>query len=264
MLDAWGEAAKRFGLLPFGLKVCFVAMVGMIGLNLAVFIFQYPGIHIDQGLATLVAAAVGIAVVGFQTNKGFANLIHSQANQAQLDRDARDHAADLDDKAHARRDAKEKAYLLSALRAEIVALHASAGDHRERAANFALGYQAFVKAGAADTVRSLSSPVLDAPIFRANVEKLGLLGPNLGADIIKVLSRANGKPVEPTPATQPFPNKFVCQFYEAQETYFAKWAADLYHVAMRIRAEEDGTPDPGTLAHTQEARYNEMILISKA
>jgi hypothetical protein len=29
-------------------------------------------------------------------------------------------------------------------------------------------------------------------------------------------------------------------------------------VAMRIRAEEDGTPDPGTLGDTQEKRYAQL------
>jgi hypothetical protein len=43
---------------------------------------------IDPGTATLSGAIIGLAIIGRQTRRGFANLIRSQNNQAELDRDA--------------------------------------------------------------------------------------------------------------------------------------------------------------------------------
>ena len=36
-----------------------------------------------------------------------------------------------------------------------------------------------------------------------------------------------------------------------------EWIADLHHVAMRIRAREEGTLDPGTLMENQAKRQQE-------
>jgi hypothetical protein len=75
--------------------------------------------------------------------------------------------------------------------------------------------------------------------------------------------RANGKSTDVPPRDQPLPNELVFKFYASQEEFFARWASDLYHVAMRIRAVEESTPDLGTLIETQEKRYSEIDLLLK-
>jgi hypothetical protein len=60
------------------------------------------------------------------------------------------------------------------------------------------------------------------------------------------------------------PNNVVAALYKALMEGMREWHADLYHVAMRIRAIEEGTPDPGTLLEAQNKRQEEQAEKEKA
>jgi hypothetical protein len=74
-----------------------------------------------------------------------------------------------------------------------------------------------------------------ASIFEANITNIGLLGPDLGADVIKVLSKADNKQHTAT-MENPMPHSVVYALHAGRFEFLSKWRSDLYHVAMRIRA----------------------------
>jgi hypothetical protein len=80
------------------------------------------------------------------------------------------------------------------------------------------------------------------------------LGPSLAADVIIVLSVADGKSQD-FQTTSPLTMEFIANtLYGQHARKMKRWREDLFHVAMRIRAVEEGTPDPGTLTATFTAR----------
>ncbi len=243
--------------LPWPLKVALAAAIGLSAIELFVLFQQYTGLKIDPGLATLVGAIVGLAIVGWQTNRGFRNLIKSQENQARLEHHARLHQAELELAAETRKEQRDKAVLLSALRAEIAYLYGAVTDAGNNVWLLAQMAKALRDQRKPPATKIIAFHVFDAPIFRANINNLGVLGAYLGADIIKVLSRANGKELK-IEQEQPMPHDTVILIYEGNQASLQKWASDLYHVAMRILSYESGTPDPGTLLETEETRYSEL------
>src|SRR5262249_16072666 len=56
---------------------------------------------------------------------------------------------------------------------------------------------------------------------------------------------------------RPISNEMLAKLYIGMAATMEEWWADLYHVAMRIRAREEGTPDPGTLMEDQTKRRQE-------
>jgi len=244
---------SRFNRLPFELRVALIANVAVLIPNLLWFSSQF-GAKIDPGLATLLGATIGLGIVGWQTNRGFRNLIRSQANQAELDRAARVHKAELDDAAKAGATSLDRAQLLASLRAEIAALYSAVLQQVESIDAFGLMHAAFAKSNVPSSVKEYSFTALKAPIFTASIPKLGLLNTDIGADIIKVLSKADGEKIlMKTDTPMPYPILFALHL--ARADFLDKWASDLFHVAMRMRAIEEGTPDPGSLITTQAERY---------
>jgi hypothetical protein len=187
----------------------------------------------------------------------FRNLVRSQENQALIEREARLHQAQLEEEAEARKEQKYKAALLGALRAEIASLFGAVTDAQNHVSTLILLEQFLKQSGQPPTTKTIALRTLETPVFKANISNLGVLGAYLGADIIKVLSRANGKDLKIEQA-QPMPHDAVITIYEGNRSSLRKWGSDLYHVAMRIIAYEDGTPDPGTLIETQNKRYEQL------
>jgi hypothetical protein len=52
--------------------------------------------HIDQGVATLIGAILGLGIVAWQARLGFTNLIRSQEHRADIEAKARNHQHELD------------------------------------------------------------------------------------------------------------------------------------------------------------------------
>src|SRR5690242_19826136 len=112
---------NRLWRLPRELLVALAATIRIFLLNVQWALSQTAW-KIDTGFATLPGAIVGFAIVSYQARRGFANLIRSQANQAQLDRAARLHKAELEQTAKETERKREKELLLAAVRAEIAAI----------------------------------------------------------------------------------------------------------------------------------------------
>jgi hypothetical protein len=112
---------------------------------------------------------------------------------------------------------------------------------------------------AAKTPNSAASfkwPTFNAPVYQANVSNIGLLGASLGADVVSVMTRTG---IIDPPATidRPMSNEVVAKLYAGLENAMREWREDLCHVALRIRAREEGTLDPGTLLEAQIKRKQE-------
>jgi hypothetical protein len=243
---------RKLRRLPVELRVALAATCGLFGLNV-VWAYTQAGWKIDPGIASLSGAIIGLTIVGHQARKGFANLIKSQKNQAELDRVARMHKAELEEASTAKAIERERATLLSALRAEIVGLHDAAYNAEQTSTRFAEIADSLARQNMPTTSKTITYPTFDAPIYLANLTRIGLLGPSLGGDVVKVLSRTRNKKSELT-SDGPIPHSSIKMLYEASAESFKKWADDLLHVAMRIRSIEEGWPDPGTLGATLDAR----------
>ncbi|MDA9523881.1 hypothetical protein XI06_27285 [Bradyrhizobium sp. CCBAU 11434] len=238
--------------LPISLKVALLSTLVIFALNVAWALSQTAW-KLDPGTATLAGAVIGLAIIGQQTRRGFINLVKSQNNQAELDRAARLHAAELEEQAAAKTIKADRINLLAALRSEIVGLLAAAHTATNTSARFAEIADALAKNNMPATTKTITYPTFDAPIYLANLTRIGLIGPSLGGDVVKVLSRTRNKKSDLT-SDGVIPHSGVKMLYEASAESFKNWADDLLHVAMRIRSVEEGWPDPGTLAETHDAR----------
>lgn len=248
---------RKIGDLPIAFKVALAGCAILSLIEVLVLFQQLAVVKIDSGLATLVGAIVGLCVVAWQTGQGFKNLIRSQENQAQIAREARLHQAELEQEAMGRQQQQDRATLLGSLRAEIASLFGAVTDAQKHVWTLALIAKAIKKSGQSPSTKVIALHTFEAPVFKASISNLGILGANLGADVIRVLSKANGKEVKFQQEIA-LPHDVVITLYEGNHAALEKWASDLYHVAMRIRAAEDGTPDPGTLVETQDERYAEL------
>jgi hypothetical protein len=239
--------------------LAFAASMAMLAFDTILFVtLAFSGASkIDPGIATLCGAVVGLSVVAWQARAGFQNLIKSQENQARIEREARLHRSQLDELAEDRKTQRERAILLAALRAETAYLYGAVSEAQSHIAGLITIERALIKRGQPSTNKSLALHSFDAPVFKENISHLGLIGAYLGADVIKVLSRANGKDIKFT-LDQPMVHDVVLMIYEGNYSSLQKWASDLYHVAMRILSYENNTADPGTLIETEAKRYAEL------
>lgn len=242
--------------LPPVVMMAFVASIALLGFDALLFIAiaLSQNSKLDPGIATLCGAVIGLSVVAWQAGVGFKNLIKSQENQAEIERVARLHRAQLEEAAEERKVVKDRAALLGALRAEIAYLYGSVTDAENYVTGLIMMEKAIIQRGLPSNTKAIALNTFDAPVFRANVSNLGLIGAYLGADIIKVLSRANGKEIKIS-LDQPMMHDVVLMIYEGNKSSLRKWGSDLHHVAMRILSYENNTADPGTLIETQEVRY---------
>lgn len=241
--------------LPLVLKVALGGSLGLFVFDVLFFagLILSRSAKIDPGLATLIGAIIGLSVVAWQTNQGFQNLIRSQQNQAALDRDARLHRFELDEEAREAERAKEVESLLASLRAEMIHLYNLTWEAEDLSLRLKENYLKQAQAGVGPTKGAVPRESFDAPIFRSHLSKIGLLGPSLAADVIIVLSIADGKSQD-FESTSPLTMEFIANIYGHYALKMKHWREDLFHVAMRIRAFEEGTRDPGTLSATSGAR----------
>jgi hypothetical protein len=241
--------------MPRILWVTLIAGVAFLFANIVTLI-SMSGLKIDPGTATLFGAIVGLCVVAWQTGKGFQNLIQSQENQSRLEREARLHRYELERAGRQDDEDRERRMLLSGIRAEIVSLHRAAFNAAQTQRQFALLYKAMHENNAPTSMKEFTINGYKAPYFNQNIAKLGLINVSLAADIIRVYSMMfeDRKVVWEKAA----PNSVVSIAYATGSVSAYRLNADLYHVAMRIRAFEEGTTDPGTLATTEAERHKDL------
>jgi hypothetical protein len=246
---------SRLRALPLSMKLVLLAAGVLLAFNAAtawLLIFA-SGYKLDPGLATFTGAVIGLTVVGWQTNKGFRNLVRSQASQASLDRKARIHQAELDREAKEADHVREHEVLLQGLWAEIISLDAELREDLFNVRMFAEMYKSYKKRRVDNTVKGISFKSHNAPYYKANIERLGLLGPSLGADIIKVLSRADGSPHLYAQETVLSVDTMI-MMYNGNADSLMDWRDELAHVAKRINAIAHNHADPGSLAATAKQR----------
>src|SRR5258708_3499826 len=171
--------------LPLSMKLIVLAAGALLAFDAftAWLLIFASGYKLDPGLATFTGAIIGLTVVGWQTNRGFKNLVRSQANQATLDRKARIHQFELDREAKEADHVREKEILLQGLWAEIISLDAELREDLFNVRMFAEMHKSYKKRGVENTVKGISFKSHNAPYYKASIQKLGLLGPSLGADI---------------------------------------------------------------------------------
>lgn len=229
--------------------------------NLLLFISQARPIlsawswKIDSGLATLIGAIIGLGIVAWQARIGFANLIRSQENQARLDREARLHQQELLERNRSAIEARETRVLMAALRAELASLHFQADSAAGVSSKMAQIYERMAKQGVQNSLKAIQFPSFHAAIYEAHISQLGSLGASLAADIVTVASMA--KPVPPT-QVEALSLGMLAAAYLTHAVAMTNWQQDLYHVAMRLRAAEEGSPDPGILSETRAKRASQL------
>jgi hypothetical protein len=206
--------------------------------------------RIDPGVATLIGAVLGLAIVAWQARLGFTNLIRSQEHRSEIETKARQHQYQLDLAREEHRTDEEKRILMAALRAEIVGLMQRAQQIEQTSRITQRLYEALTKAKAKTTVKPFMLPTFEAPVYQANVSKIGLLGTSLGADVVKVMT-VTGVRAQMT-FDVPMDHDMMATLYEGLADRMEEWQGELYHVAMRFRAVEEGTPDPGTLLERKQ------------
>lgn len=213
--------------------------------------------RVDPGVATLIGAIVGLCIVAWQARLGFTNLIRSQEHRATIEMEARQHQHKLDTEREENRIEGERRVLMAALRAEIVGLIDQARPPMDHARIMHLLLQEMGAAKAPNATKSFMAwPTFNAPVYQANISKIGLLGASLGADVVRLMAKT-GITAPPADFDRPLPNEMVAAMYNGMVDGMREWCADLHHVAMRIRAREEGTPDPGTLLEAQIKRQQE-------
>jgi hypothetical protein len=201
---------KQVTQLPWIVWLAFVSSIALLAFDAVLFVtigFSASS-KIDPGIATLFGAVIGLSVVAWQARIGFQNLIKSQENQARLEREGRIHRAELEQHAEARIEERRRADLLGALRAEIAYLFRAVSEAERHVLGMIMIQKAIMKRDMPLSTKVIALHSFDAPVFKANIPNLGLIGAYLGADIINVLSRANGKEVKFT-TEQPMPHEAV-------------------------------------------------------
>lgn len=251
---------RRLFRLPIELRVALLTNAGLLVLNL-IWAANQTSWKVDPGTATLCGAIIGLAIIGQQARRGFANLIKSQRNQAELNRDARLHEVEIerDNKTAERK--HERELLQGSIRAEIAALMPQVHNAGRGSRNMAMMNKLLHDNGKRSEAKKLTLTSFEAPVFKANVSKLGLLGVSIAADVIKVLSRA--RPGSQVAMDTPIPHSVAATLYASDYDAMNKWHSDLHHVALRIIAQESGLDDPGTLIATEEARYATLPSMEK-
>jgi hypothetical protein len=244
---------KQFSDLPFAFKAAFIGLICLFAANVGLLVGLLP-VKIDPGLATLFGAIIGLAIVAWQTNRGFKNLIRSQENQAALDRDGRVHQQQLDSEKSEREVAQRKQVLVAALWAEMVSLQTQIGDASNSAFINAEVAKGMLGQAEKNTSMNFIVHTYAAPIYKANIRQLGLLGASVAADVVTVASRATGPAFEEI-KSEAFPSwEVLIALYQSHIEVMKDWLLDLSHVANRLRSLMDGTPDPGTLFADQQKR----------
>ena len=246
-----------------GLFAVFLILFFFNALYALAFFTALWSLRIDPGVATLIGAIVGLGIVAWQARLGFRNLIRSQEHRAAIEAEARQDQQRLDIEREGSRIDEERRILMAALRAEIVGLMEQAQTTEEHSTLMHAFLQGKITARAPNFTKSFEWPTFNAPVYQAHIPKLGLLGASLGADVVRLMAKT-GITIPLAEFARSLSNEMVAKTHAAIADRMRDWQADLLHVAMRIRAREEGTPDPGMLLEAQSKRRQEKAKKEKA
>jgi hypothetical protein len=212
--------------------------------------------EIDSGWATLIAAIIGVMIVSWQARLGFQSVIKAQRQQAELDRDARIHQAEL---AKQEQIAKEKTTLKtlsSALSGELSAATTALGN-----SVVAMQMQKAIFEQVGDDIPPFeydafgTFPKLETKIFDANIRDLGLLGPSTASDVVEVYQFLNFP--RGRSSTSALTGKLLAAALDAQIAAIRSWQKDTWHVQRRLLSNFGSGEDPGPLYFERERRQKE-------
>jgi hypothetical protein len=233
---------------PRWLRALLVAAIVLFFCNAVVLLAQTVGFlgtwswKLDGGLATLFDAVIGLGLAGWQARRGFTNLIRSQENQATLDIEKEKRDREI-----------ERRTLTAALLAEFTSLHQQADAICKAARAIEVNYRAMPDHPALET--KFTFPHLKAPVYQANISKLGLLEVTPAADVIMAAWAAT----EYLPTTEgPISHSMFVELHSVHTMGMEFWRDDLLHVIRRLRASEGQCEDPGPLTEDRERRMREF------
>jgi hypothetical protein len=250
------RSITRFRRLPLELKIALFAMITAFILNV-IWALNQTSWKIDPGTATLFGAVIGLAIIGQQAKRGFTNLIKSQRNQSELDREARLHQVELDQLKQTEEEKHKLNSLANALWGEVYALYFQVSDVYQANIMFAKIAEAMAKQRTAPFSKKLAFPAFDAPVYKANITNLGLLPPGIAADVILVMTRAKGGENHTIEQETPISHDMAKTLHSGFADTLKDWRDDLLHVSKRLSSIiNQQTLDPGSLYDAQQARKN--------
>ena len=248
------RSLRRLLRLPLELRVALAATLAILALNV-VWAYTQASWKIDPGTATLCGAIIGLAIIGQQARRGFSNLIRSQRNQSELDREARLHQVELDRISQLEETDKRLSSLANALWAEVYALHYQIHEQWRSNKMFAVVSKEMAKKGIPPTAKSMSFPTFDVPVYKANISNLGLLPPSIAADVVLVMTRARGGENRNMEMDQPISHDLAETLHRGFAETLEEWRDDLFHVSKRLSSViNPKNQDPGPLIDAQNAR----------
>lgn len=245
---------RRLLRLPVELRVALAATLGIFAINI-VWAYTQANWKLDPGTATLCGAIIGLTIVGQQARRGFSNLIKSQRNQSELDREARLHQVELDRIRQLEEAEKKLNYLANALWAEVYAVHYQIHELWLSNTMFAMVSKEMAKRGSPPVAKSIAFSTFDAPVYKANIENLGLLPAGIAADVVLVMTRAKGGDNRTMEVDKPISHDLAETLHSGFAETLKDWRDDLFHVSMRLSSVINPmNQDPGPLVDAQKAR----------
>jgi hypothetical protein len=217
---------------------------------------------VPQGWATLIGAIIGLGLIAWQARIGFRNLILSQANQAELDRqalqeralldrEAREHQAELQAQSQEDLQRKETTVLAAAMRGELMA----AAYQLSSRLIWLEGVEDILDELAKDPSNRFPTPFeierVATPVYDANAPRLASIGASLAADVAQVYAFlfTQHKWTEPG-GRDPKVFKALIETIQKANSVHLK---DIVHVCKRLIAYELRKPeeDPGSLSEAR-------------
>jgi hypothetical protein len=137
---------------------------------------------IPASIATFITGIAGLGMVAWQTNRGLKNVIRGQSHRAKIERQARNHQAEIATAELSRKALNEKKALASIIAAELMNLVDLAQNrvHSELSVSKEYARMATIKPNHAIPIASFN-----CPLFDANSSNIGVLGYRTCLDIIE-------------------------------------------------------------------------------
>lgn len=231
----------------FSLKVA-IAALAMALAAIVVTTFVSAGLSpgsVDQGWATLIAGLLGFGAIAFQTNKGFENLRRSAVEQAEANREAREHQAALQTRLELERELRNKKALAGALAAELTVVSRQVASRLPFLRIQRKVYKDMIGTSKANvTDLSVQIPAFQAPIYLQSIGQLALLGPSTAHDVVDIYTTLLTKP---SGSTDTLTGEQIAMLFEAWEKVYTTWLSDQEFVFKRLMAIVGDRPDPGAL-----------------
>ena len=220
---------------------------------------------IGEGWALLIGAVCGLSAVAYQIRQGFRALTASQQHCAQLARDAmreqarlerevREHQAALEARQETLQRREAAKTLAVILGSEISSIRNSLINkiwiHR-------IQKDAFKVTKIKSQRISLRIEPIRTPIFDASMREIGLLGPSIAEDVVRIFRSVN----EAIPEEQTFglDGEHLAAVLEVYILRIEGWSHAAMHVEKRLLAFVTGESDPGPLLEVQQRRINDAL-----